>query len=134
MLRGDGSRPDKRPITAMNNRLTLKFWLSQGELNAPRAYLGTSPELGALLSHLIAERRVNPDMENASRAERCTCGKPWDNCPLKALRGKLHPSDVALWCRLMRVDRQRLETQRRPWWQRLIMAVTFRRTGSRQCR
>ena len=111
----------------MNNRRRKRFLLLEGGLatkaqtstdNTPRAYLGTPHELGALL-HLMAELRVSPDIENASRAERCTCGKPWDDCPLKALRGKQHPTSVALRCRLMRVARRRIETQRRPWW-RLI--------------
>jgi hypothetical protein len=109
--------------------------------NAPRAYLGTATELGALLSHqadpridpdmgnafdhLMAAPRAVPDMETASRAERCTCGKPWDDCPLKALRGKLHPTNVAFRCRLIRVAREHLETQRRPWWRRLTRALTF---------
>jgi hypothetical protein len=69
----DGLRFDKRRITAMNKRRTkgsLIFWLSKGGLKAPRAYLGTSHELGALL-HLMAEPRVDPVMENASSAERC---------------------------------------------------------------
>jgi hypothetical protein len=146
----------------MNNRRTKRFLLLQGGLtteiqistdNAPRAYLGTSTELGALISrlaepravtelgallsplaeagaepdqsdYLMAEPRVDPSMD-ASRVELCTCGKPWDNCPLKGLRGKQHPTNIAFRCRLMRNARQRIETQRRPWWRRLTRALNF---------
>ena len=101
----------------MNNRRTKRFLLLEGGLtaktqtftdNTPRAYLGTPHELGALL-HLMAEPRIDPDIKNASRAENCTCGKPWDDCPLKALRGKQHPRGVSFRCRLMRIARQRLD-------------------------
>ena len=117
----------------MNSRRRKRFLLLEGGLtaktqtftdNTPRAYLGTPHELGALL-HLMAEPRIDPDIKNASRAENCTCGKPWDDCPLKALRDKQHPTSVAFRCRLMRIARQRIETQRRPWWRRLTRALNF---------
>ena len=50
-------------------------------------------------------------LEPISVSERCTCGKSWDDCALKSFRGKLHPADIALRCRLIRVARDRHEQE-----------------------